>query len=100
MSSIKRIFCECFSILGIAGVVGASEDGSPGVPYWKPLDSGVTSGMRGVSTVSESVAWTSGTEGTVLKTLDGGDTWIKVVYTVVTNLTMVQQLMSYNEAIF
>lgn len=48
------------------------------VPFWEEQESGVTSGMRGVSAVSEDVAWASGTFGTVIKTVDGGATWEKV----------------------
>ncbi|MGB8129781.1 MAG: YCF48-related protein [Candidatus Angelobacter sp.] len=31
--------------------------------------------LRGISAVSEKVAWASGTRGTVLRTIDGGVTW-------------------------
>ena len=34
--------------------------------------------MRGVSAVGGGVAWACGSEGTVLKTVDGGETWTKV----------------------
>jgi photosystem II stability/assembly factor-like uncharacterized protein len=34
-----------------------------------------TEGLRGVSAVSRSVAWASGTHGTYLRTVDGGRTW-------------------------
>jgi len=34
-----------------------------------------TEGLRGVSTVSRTVAWASGTHGTFLRTTDGGMTW-------------------------
>ena len=44
-------------------------------PYWKPLESGVTAGFRGLSAVSEQVAWASGSAGTVIRTTDGGETW-------------------------
>lgn len=37
--------------------------------------SGTASSLRGVSAVSERVAWASGAKGTVLRTLDGGATW-------------------------
>ena len=32
--------------------------------------------LRGVSVVSQQVAWASGTHGTYLRTLDGGQTWV------------------------
>ena len=37
--------------------------------------SGVTARLRGVSAVSETTAWASGTNGTILRTTDGGATW-------------------------
>ncbi len=37
--------------------------------------SGVQGTLEAVSAVSETVAWTSGSGGTVLRTRDGGDTW-------------------------
>ncbi len=42
---------------------------------WQSQSSGVTVRLRGLSAVSESVAWTSGAAGTVLRTADGGNTW-------------------------
>lgn len=42
---------------------------------WTPQVSGVTTTLRGVSTVSADVAWASGARGTVLRTQDGGAAW-------------------------
>jgi photosystem II stability/assembly factor-like uncharacterized protein len=42
---------------------------------WKPLTSGATVSLRGISAVNENVAWASGAKGTFLKTTDGGRTW-------------------------
>lgn len=47
-------------------------------PHWIIQTSGVTVRLRGVSAVSESVAWASGAESTVLRTSDGGVTWRKL----------------------
>ena len=44
---------------------------------WLMQDSGTTAGLRGVDSVDGTVAWASGTEGTVLKTVDGGAHWQK-----------------------
>jgi photosystem II stability/assembly factor-like uncharacterized protein len=41
----------------------------------KPQNSGVDVQLRGISAVSDKVAWASGAKGTVLRTLDGGATW-------------------------
>lgn len=45
---------------------------------FEPQRSGVTARLRGVSAVSERVAWASGSAGTVLRTLDGGTTWTTI----------------------
>ena len=47
----------------------------PPGPTWTPLASGVTARLRGVSAVSDRVAWASGAGGTVLRTIDGGGSW-------------------------
>jgi photosystem II stability/assembly factor-like uncharacterized protein len=44
-------------------------------PQWQPQTSGVASRLRGVSAISNLVAWASGANGTVLRTLNGGRTW-------------------------
>ena len=50
-------------------------------PSWTLQTSGVTARLRGVSAVSESVAWASGSGATVLRTGDGGATWRKLSVT-------------------
>lgn len=44
-------------------------------PGWTPQSSGVTARLRGVSAVSERVAWASGTGGVILRTADSGQHW-------------------------
>lgn len=44
-------------------------------PNWTAQLTGVAARLRGVSAVSGKVAWASGTNGTVLKTTNGGDSW-------------------------
>jgi photosystem II stability/assembly factor-like uncharacterized protein len=48
------------------------------VPAWTNQPSGVTARLRGVSAVTERVAWASGSGGTVLRTSDGGATWSRL----------------------
>ena len=50
-------------------------------PQWTMQTSGVTVRLRGVSAVSERVAWASGGSSTVLRTVDGGQTWQKLTVT-------------------
>jgi photosystem II stability/assembly factor-like uncharacterized protein len=44
----------------------------------KPQASGVDVQLRGISAVSDKVAWASGAAGTILRTTDGGTTWLKL----------------------
>jgi photosystem II stability/assembly factor-like uncharacterized protein len=46
---------------------------------WSLHDGGTKARLRGVSAVSDNVAWASGSQGTVIKTTDGGSTWAKLV---------------------
>jgi len=50
-------------------------------PHWTGQTSGVTARLRGVSAVSEQVAWASGSGSTVLRTADGGQNWQKLKVT-------------------
>ena len=43
---------------------------------WIVQASGTNASLRGVSVVDDRTAWASGSKGTVLRTLDGGSTWI------------------------
>ena len=48
---------------------------NPASAQWQMLPSTSTAGLRGIHTVGRKVAWASGTNGTVLRTLDGGAHW-------------------------
>jgi len=48
------------------------------VSKFQPQESGVKGRLRGVSAVSDQIAWSSGSRGTVLRTVDGGATWEKL----------------------
>jgi photosystem II stability/assembly factor-like uncharacterized protein len=62
--------------VALAAVTAASYQAPRKPPIaWQPQLSGVTVRLRGVSAVSALVAWTSGANGTILRTLDGGRTW-------------------------
>jgi hypothetical protein len=50
---------------------------TPATTPWQMQESGTTAGLRGIDSVDGTVAWASGTNGTVLKTLDGGAHWTK-----------------------
>ena len=44
-------------------------------PRWTEQSSGVTARFRGISAVSDTVVWASGSNGTIVRTIDGGKTW-------------------------
>lgn len=51
----------------------------PALPQWSATaETGVGSRLRGLSPVSDHVAWASGSAGTVLRTIDGGASWQQV----------------------
>jgi photosystem II stability/assembly factor-like uncharacterized protein len=45
---------------------------------FEPQESGTDASLRAVSVVSPDVAWASGSDGTVIRTVDGGATWTSV----------------------
>jgi len=45
---------------------------------WREQSSGSISRLRGVSAVNEKIAWASGSQGTCLRTTDGGASWQKL----------------------
>ena len=67
---------RCFTVLSVffvSSVVMALALGAT----WTPQTSGVTSTLRGSTAADDKVAWVSGSGATMLKTEDGGATWIK-----------------------
>src|SRR5262245_53346764 len=63
-----------FAILGLIALAAAQSAASQ-IPSWTPQTSGVTARLRGISAVSPTVAWASGSNNTILRTVDGGTTW-------------------------
>jgi photosystem II stability/assembly factor-like uncharacterized protein len=53
-------------LLLLAGVANAQ---------WEKLTVQTTASLRGLSVVSQSIVWASGTGGTILRTVDGGKNW-------------------------
>jgi hypothetical protein len=49
----------------------------PAQQVWQMQESGTGAGLRGIDSVDGTVAWASGTGGTVLRTTDGGAHWQK-----------------------
>ena len=59
---------RCCFLLAIAAAAAASAQ-------WTLQDSHTTASLRGVHYTGHDIAWASGTNGTVIRTLDGGRTW-------------------------
>ncbi|MDE3162197.1 MAG: hypothetical protein KGL64_02965 [Acidobacteriota bacterium] len=49
----------------------------PAQTVWQMQESGATAGLRGIDSVNGTVAWASGTGGTVLRTIDVGAHWTR-----------------------
>ncbi len=67
-----------FLLLIVAGLFACSSNKKEEVkrePFWSPQESNSTAHFRGLSSVSENVAWVSGVRGTVMRTVDGGTSW-------------------------
>jgi photosystem II stability/assembly factor-like uncharacterized protein len=58
------------------GLAVATPAGASNLPDWKKVDTGSRSHFRGLSVVSSKVVWLGGYDGTVLRTRDGGQTWL------------------------
>jgi len=67
MQLLRRALLLCATTLAAAQ--------SPSSPPWQIQDSGTTAGLRGIHSVDGTVAWASGTGGTILRTTDAGQHW-------------------------
>jgi len=73
MRHSTRAFASLLAILPLAitpGLLAHQAD-----LEWRLQDSGVDVGLRGLSAVSDRVAWAVGASGTWLRTVDGGTSW-------------------------
>ena len=59
---------------------------APQPGLWQPQSSNTDVQLRGISAVSDKVAWASGAKGTVLRTTDGGKKWLQMEIVGVDNL--------------
>jgi photosystem II stability/assembly factor-like uncharacterized protein len=74
---VKRISLLAM-VLALGGTsLAFAPAGSPDLS-WQLTPTGSTARLRGLSAVSASVAWASGSQGTVLRTVNGGATWQNV----------------------
>ena len=48
-----------------------------GQEFWKLVPTGTDASLRGLSAIDQKTAWTCGSQGTLLGTIDGGQTWTR-----------------------
>lgn len=60
-------FASCIVVLLVASAAASGQ--------WVKQTVATSASFRGLSVVNERVVWASGTEGTVIRTVDGGKTW-------------------------
>ncbi len=73
MAKRVAVLIAVFSLLGTSLALAGSHDYG-----WELTPTGSTARLRGLSAVSERVAWASGSVGTVLRTTNKGATWQSV----------------------
>ena len=71
-------------LCGLAGACGGASGAlvrapAASSPTWTSLESPTTESLRGLSVVDPDVVWASGAHGTVLRSIDGGDSWTAFV---------------------
>ena len=64
--------------------------------HWTSQPSNSSASLRGLSVVSGKVAWASGTEGTVLSSQDGGETWKRFTVPGAENIDF-RDIVGFNE---
>jgi photosystem II stability/assembly factor-like uncharacterized protein len=72
---LRLLILTCATVTPCVAAGAFTPAETPGIE-WQPQPSGVTARLRGISAVSARVAWTSGANGTVLRTVDGGVNWL------------------------
>jgi photosystem II stability/assembly factor-like uncharacterized protein len=75
---VRKRIALVVALLGVAATSMAFVSASGSTYSWHLTPTGTDARLRGVSAVSATVAWTSGSLGTVLRTVDKGATWQQV----------------------
>jgi photosystem II stability/assembly factor-like uncharacterized protein len=72
---VLRRISLALAVLSLAGSAAALASGAGPGYSWHDTTTGSAASLRGLSAVSASTAWSSGSGGTVLRTVDRGATW-------------------------
>lgn len=77
MRHAPRAFASLLTILPLALIIGLAHGATArqSALEWQLQDSGVEMSLRGLSAVSDRIAWASGSSGTWVRTIDGGASW-------------------------
>lgn len=75
---LVRIFPENGNVIWRIGHGGRIEKSTDSEQTWQHQESGVTSDLLAGSAPSNDVCWISGTNGTILRTTDGGAHWTRI----------------------
>jgi photosystem II stability/assembly factor-like uncharacterized protein len=80
MAPLVAVVALAATSIAVASPLDVSSPGPPSSRQfsWQLTPTGSTASLRGLSVVSSSVVWASGSAGTVLRTVDGGATWQSV----------------------
>ncbi len=62
-------------LLALLSPTALTQDSRPLQPQWQVQESPCKASLRGLCAVDSKVAWASGSDGTFLRTEDGGQTW-------------------------
>src|SRR5271166_1230677 len=65
------------TLLLAVSTFAVAQSSEPANTPWQMQESDTTASLRGIDSVDGTIAWASGTGGTVLKTIDGGAHWQK-----------------------
>jgi photosystem II stability/assembly factor-like uncharacterized protein len=76
MITLRKISMLVVGVATFVSTTGFTPGGH--APSWQLSTTGVTARFRGLAPVSDRVAWVAGSEGTILRTLDGGRSWASV----------------------
>lgn len=76
MAILRAMRCAWVGLIVVSSAVAVGQS-VPKPQVWGMQESGTTAGLRGIDSVDGTVAWASGTGGTVLRTVDGGAHWMK-----------------------
>jgi photosystem II stability/assembly factor-like uncharacterized protein len=76
MSRLRTISMAAAGVAAFVATAGFAPGGA--TPSWHLTETGVTARFRGLAAVSDRVAWVAGSQGTILRTVDGGRSWARV----------------------